>query len=133
MEQLEENDGFSAWRKEEYQTLHSQVQSAITHLQNPTDCSRAKKLICHLNQHGCGLGCLIHFAANCLLTALATERVLIFSDEPWFYSNFTVKNFFGPVSSTCTTFEGNGWLRGGLDSHHQMLGGAKNILAPFVY
>ena len=106
MEQLEENDGFSAWRKQEYQTLHSQVQSAITRLQNPTDCSRAKKLICHLNHHQCGFGCEIHYTAYCLITALATQRVLILSNATWFYGNFAVKNFFTPLSSTCMQYEG---------------------------
>jgi len=106
MEQLEENDGFSAWRKQEYQTLHSQVQSAITRLQNPTDCSRAKKLICHLNHHQCGFGCEIHYTAYCLITALATQRVLILSNATWFYGNFAVKDFFTPLSYTCREYQG---------------------------
>jgi len=106
MEQLAEVDGFSQSRKDEFNKLSSMVQSAIFRLQNPPDCSKAKKLLCHLNQGTCGLGCLIHHAAQCLLTALATGRVLIISDEPWSYSNFTVKNFFSPISSNCLDFEG---------------------------
>jgi len=106
MEELEELDGFSQWIQEEFETLSSMVQTAITRLQNPADCSKAKKLVCHLNQETCGLGCLIHNAAQCLITALATNRVLIISDEPWSYSNYTVMNFFSPISSNCFEFEG---------------------------
>jgi len=106
MEQLAEVDGFSQSRKDEFEILSSTVQSAIFSLQNPPDCIKAKKLLCHMNQVDCGLGCLIHNAAQCLLTALATGRVLIISNEPWSYSNFTVKNFFSPISSNCLEFEG---------------------------
>ena len=103
---LLKNDSFSKQMQQEAVQLSFEVQSAIRQLQNPSDCWRAKKLICHLSYYGCGLGCLIHHTAYCLITALATERVLILSDRPWFYSNISVKQFFLPVSSTCLDFEG---------------------------
>ena len=106
LEQLLKNDSFSKQMQQEADQLSSEVQSAISQLQNPSDCWRAKKLICHLSYYGCGLGCLIHHTAYCLITALATGRVLILSDRPWFYSNISVKQFFLPVSSTCLDFEG---------------------------
>ena len=106
LEQLLENDNHGKWRQEEADQLFSEVQLAIHQLQNPSDCRRAKKLVCHLSYYMCGLGCLIHHTAYCLITALATRRVLILSDEPWYYSNITIKKFFLPVSSTCTDVEG---------------------------
>eukprot|EP00092_Neocalanus_flemingeri_P082501 GFUD01103324.1.p1 GENE.GFUD01103324.1~~GFUD01103324.1.p1 ORF type:complete len:110 (-),score=13.79 GFUD01103324.1:56-385(-) len=59
-----------------------------------------------MNSPQCGFGCLVHKSAYCLITALATRRVLILSDLPWYYSNITVKRFFLPVSSSCTSYEG---------------------------
>ena len=107
MEQMEAIDDFSKWKKQEVESLTSEVQSAISRLQNPADCSLAKKLVCHMNHHDCGLGCLIQHAAYCLIAALATERVLIFSDAPWSYSDITPLNdLFRPISSTCLDFEG---------------------------
>ena len=106
MEQLEAVDGFSKWRQHEVEALTSQVQSTISRLQNPPDCIKAKKLVCNMNQLVCGLGCLLSHMTYCLITALATERVLIIGDEPWFYSNITIKKLFSPVSSTCLNFEG---------------------------
>ena len=101
----DEMDGLAQWRKEESETLHDLVESAIIRLQNPPDCSKAKKLVCSLNAQGCGFGCIMHHGVQCLLTALATDRVLIFTDEPWGYSNYIVKNFFSPISSSCLDFK----------------------------
>eukprot|EP00092_Neocalanus_flemingeri_P056917 GFUD01067532.1.p1 GENE.GFUD01067532.1~~GFUD01067532.1.p1 ORF type:complete len:447 (-),score=71.32 GFUD01067532.1:21-1361(-) len=107
MEQLVENDNFGKWRQQEADQLTSLVQSALIRLQNPPDCQNAKKLLCHLNKYGCGVGCLVHHTAYCLITALATRRVLVLSDEPtWHYINLAFKQFFKPVSSNCTDFEG---------------------------
>ena len=107
LEQVEENDGFSNWRQQESVELSSIVQAALAQLQNPPDCSRAKKLLCHLYSVGSGFGSLIHMGVYCLITAMATERVLIISDKPWDYNNITIKQFFMPVSSSCTSYEGN--------------------------
>ena len=81
MEQMVENDGFSAWRKEEADDLSRTVQEAIARLQAPADCKTAKKLVCPLT-YSCGLGCQLHIAAYCLITALATGRVLVISHQP---------------------------------------------------
>ena len=106
LEQMEENDGFSKWRQQEILELASEVQSAIVRSQNPLDCSSAKKLVCQIRSQGCGFGCLIHQTVYCLITAVATRRVLILGDQPWWYSNITIKHFFLPLSNTCTSYEG---------------------------
>ena len=106
LEQLGESDGLSAWRQQEAAALTSLVQSAITRLQTPADCRQAKKLVCHLSYEKCGFGCLIHHAAYCLVTALATGRVLVISDQPWYYSDIVIKRLFRPLSTTCTDYTG---------------------------
>ena len=103
---MEEIDGLSKWRQHELAALTSEVQAAIERNQNPADCSKAKKLVCHMNHHDCGLGCLLHHTAYCLLAALATDRVLILSDLPWVYSNISIKDLFTPISETCLDYEG---------------------------
>eukprot|EP00092_Neocalanus_flemingeri_P008733 GFUD01009404.1.p1 GENE.GFUD01009404.1~~GFUD01009404.1.p1 ORF type:complete len:498 (+),score=100.02 GFUD01009404.1:221-1495(+) len=112
MEQLGSLDGHSEWRKKELEKLTSQVQSAITLLQNPPDCKKAKILVCNNTYIGCGMGCQIHNKANCLITALATNRVLLLSEQGWGYNrDIVLKDFFMPLSSSCTfnqtDFEGN--------------------------
>ena len=107
MEQLEKTDGFSGWRKKESASLTHQVQSALDRLQNPSDCKNSKKLVCHMTFGGCGFGCILHHAVYCLITALATRRVLIIPDEPWYYTNHSAINFLSPLSSSCLEFEGN--------------------------
>ena len=46
MEQLAEYDGYSGWREQEAIDLSHTVQSAIARLQAPSDCAKAKKMIC---------------------------------------------------------------------------------------
>ena len=107
LEQLAaELDGLAQWRKEESKTLSSIVQTAISRLQNPPDCRQAKKLICHLDFGYCGFGCIIHHGVQCLLTALATDRVLILTDTGWGSGQFMIKSFFSPISESCLDFEG---------------------------
>ena len=106
MEQIGDMDSFSQWRKKEIKQLSSIVESAILRLQNPTDCKKAKKIICNYSYETCGLGCLINHGAYCLITALATNRVAIMKDTPWFYSNITVQKFFAPLSATCLEADG---------------------------
>ena len=106
IEQLGENDGLSAWRQQEARDLTQTVQSAITRLQTPASCSQARKLVCHLSYAKCGFGCLIHHAAYCLVTALATGRVLVISDQPWYYSDIAIKRLLRPLSTACTDYTG---------------------------
>ena len=47
---LSEVDGYSAWRLKEAVELSDLVQRRIKYLQNPPNCSTAKKLLCTLNK-----------------------------------------------------------------------------------
>ena len=96
------------WRKREAENLKSAVQSTIIKSQNPSNCTAAKKLVCHQNHEVCGLGCQLNHLAYCLITALATGRVLVIIEDQGMphYGNITVTQFFMPVSKTCMQFEG---------------------------
>ena len=50
---LAEVDGHAEWRLKESKALSDLVQNRLKALQNPEDCSSAKKLVCNLNK-GCG-------------------------------------------------------------------------------
>ena len=68
LEKMKELDGHESWRKDEAKALSDLVQARLKHLQNPTDCNSARKLVCNLNK-GCGYGCQIHHAIYCFLVA----------------------------------------------------------------
>ena len=55
---LAEVDGHAEWRLKEAKALSSLVQNRLTALQNPQECSSARKLVCNLNK-GCGYGCQV--------------------------------------------------------------------------
>ena len=50
MDKLRQIDGYEAWRHQEAADLSSLVQRRLHYLQNPKDCSSARKLICKLNK-----------------------------------------------------------------------------------
>lgn len=50
MDQLQKIDGYEQWRRTEAESLSELVQRRLTHLQNPEDCSQARKLVCRLNK-----------------------------------------------------------------------------------
>lgn len=50
MEQLRRVDGYEAWRQKEANDLSDLVQRRLHYLQNPSDCSQARKLVCKLNK-----------------------------------------------------------------------------------
>jgi glycoprotein 6-alpha-L-fucosyltransferase len=50
LDTLSEADGYAAWREKEASDLGDLVQRRLDYLQNPEDCSTAKKLICNLNK-----------------------------------------------------------------------------------
>lgn len=47
---LAEVDGHSEWRIQESENLSNLIQQRLKHLQNPTDCAKARKLVCDLNK-----------------------------------------------------------------------------------
>lgn len=75
------------------------------HLQNPKDCSKAKKLVCNINK-GCGYGCQLHHVVYCFMIAYGTQRTLILESQNWRYATGGWETVFRPVSETCTDRSG---------------------------
>jgi len=50
MDHLRRVDGYEAWRHKEANDLSDLVQRRLHHLQNPSDCGNARKLVCKLNK-----------------------------------------------------------------------------------
>ncbi|XP_022246001.1 alpha-(1,6)-fucosyltransferase-like isoform X2 [Limulus polyphemus] len=105
LEKLKELDGMAVWRQEESKKLSDLVQQRLKYLQNPKDCSKARKLICSLNK-GCGYGCQIHHVVYCFIVAYGTQRTLILHSKNWRYSSQGWETVYQPVSDTCTDDSG---------------------------
>ena len=109
------------WREEKLSKLSSYVQKLITKLQNPSDCSKARKLVCNLNK-GCGFGCQLHHVVYCTVVAIATERTLILNSKSWRYvsNSHTAKPLwetaFLPLSNTCLNDSGESRANWGPES-----------------
>lgn len=43
-------DGWASWRQRESELLSDLMRRRIHHLQNPPDCTTARKLVCNLNK-----------------------------------------------------------------------------------
>ncbi len=105
IEKLPEVDGFADWRAQENRDLSELVQKRLKTLQNPDDCSKARRLVCNLNK-GCGYGCQIHHAIYCFLVAYGTERTLVLKSKGWRYNRNGFEDVFLPLSETCTGMSG---------------------------
>lgn len=105
MNELKQNDGYEHWRHVEAKQLSDLIQRRLHYLQNPADCSTAKKLVCRLNK-GCGYGCQVHHVVYCFIMAYATERTLILKSKGWRYHKGGWEEIFLPVSETCTDANG---------------------------
>lgn len=105
LERLRETDGFERWRRKESQDLTDLVQKRLHHLQNPQDCSTARKLVCRLNK-GCGWGCQLHHVVYCFIMAYATERTMILKSKGWRYHKGGWEEVFKPISDTCLDSDG---------------------------
>ncbi|KAA0708229.1 Alpha-(1,6)-fucosyltransferase [Triplophysa tibetana] len=103
--ELSQADGAGDWREKEAKHLSSLVQNRISYLQNPQDCSKARKLLCNINK-GCGYGCQLHHVVYCFMIAYGTQRVLILESHNWRYAPNGWETVFQPVSDTCTDRSG---------------------------
>uniref|UniRef100_A0A8C2CBV7 Alpha-(1,6)-fucosyltransferase n=1 Tax=Cyprinus carpio TaxID=7962 RepID=A0A8C2CBV7_CYPCA len=106
LQDLSQADGAGDWREKEARDLSSLVQNRISFLQNPQDCSKARKLVCNINK-GCGYGCQLHHVVYCFMIAYGTQRVLILESHNWRYAPKGWETVFRPVSDTCTDRSGN--------------------------
>ena len=105
IDRLTKVDGYDEWRKQEAKDLSDLVQRRFRYLQNPSDCSKARKLVCSLNK-GCGFGCQIHHITYCFLVAYGTERTLIIKSKGWRYHKDGWESVFKPLSDTCVSING---------------------------
>nr|CAG4638342.1 EOG090X03KK [Cyclestheria hislopi] len=105
LEDLSTMEGNEAWRASESHALSELIQKRLHNLQNPKDCSTARKLLCNLNK-SCGYGCQIHHAAYCFIVAYGTKRTLILNSKKWRYNRGGWEQIFLPISETCTNPSG---------------------------
>ncbi|KAK9875849.1 hypothetical protein WA026_009636 [Henosepilachna vigintioctopunctata] len=103
--QLEEVDGYATWRDKESKNLSDTVQMRFEYLQNPPDCTTARKLVCNLNK-GCGYGCQLHHAVYCFMVAYGTQRTLILKSKGWRYHKPGWEDIFQPISNSCVSPSG---------------------------
>ncbi|GFT42609.1 alpha-(1,6)-fucosyltransferase [Trichonephila clavipes] len=106
MTKFKDLDGLKEWREKEAKELSDIVQKRLYQLQNPKDCSSAKKLLCNLNK-GCGYGCQIHHAVYCFIVAYGTKRTLILRSHNWRYASKGWESVFLPISDTCKEDSGS--------------------------
>ena len=58
LDKLSKEDKWQKWRVDESLRLTHLAQERISKTQNPSNCAKAKKLVCHLN-YACGFGCQV--------------------------------------------------------------------------
>lgn len=93
------------WQRNTSQEAVKLMERRLNFLQNPPDCESAKKLICDVAKT-CGFGCQIHHVTYCFIMAYATKRTLILNSRGWRYSVDGWDAVFQPISSTCTSTNG---------------------------
>uniref|UniRef100_A0A8C4QCX5 Alpha-(1,6)-fucosyltransferase n=1 Tax=Eptatretus burgeri TaxID=7764 RepID=A0A8C4QCX5_EPTBU len=105
LELLSDAGGRDEWRAREAQQLTEIVQKRLHLLQNPPECSSARKLVCNINK-GCGFGCQLHHVVYCFMIAYGTHRTLVLESRGWRYNPYGFEKVFLPVSDTCTDRRG---------------------------
>ncbi|XP_052271039.1 alpha-(1,6)-fucosyltransferase-like isoform X1 [Dreissena polymorpha] len=108
-------DGDVDWRKREALRLTDLVQRRLDYLQNPTDCDKAKKIVCNPGK-ACGCGCRLHHVTYCLIMAYATQRTLILHSEDLGYAFQGWESVFLSISKTCRSTVGQTTTRWGPNS-----------------
>ena len=88
------------WKEAGAKELSALLGRRIHHLQNPPDCSKAKKLVCSLTKT-CGFGCQVHHLAMCFAVAYGTQRTLVLHTDGWRYASEGWGAVFMPISETC--------------------------------
>ena len=88
------------WKQAAASELAGLLERRLHHLQNPPDCSKAKKLVCNLAKT-CGFGCQVHHLATCFAIAYGTQRTLVLQTAGWRYASEGWEAVFMPISETC--------------------------------
>ncbi|KAL3875017.1 hypothetical protein ACJMK2_037959 [Sinanodonta woodiana] len=103
LKSLSSVDDMEEWRNNESRELGELVQRRFHYIQNPADCSKAKKIVCNLGK-GCGYGCQLHHVTYCLMMAYANKRTLILESKGWRYATGGWESVFQPLSNTCNSY-----------------------------
>ena len=86
-------------------------------LQNPDDCSAARKAYCRMGDKNCGYGCIMHHVVHCMISAYATQRMLVLDSSGWVYTRAGWESFFKPVTDKCANID-VGKLKGDVEYIH---------------
>ncbi|VVC25199.1 Glycosyltransferase family 23 (GT23) domain [Cinara cedri] len=105
---LAEVDGHDQWRQREHQYLSDLIERRLMYLQNPPDCSKAKKLACRfVSKNRCGFECRLHHLVDCMIVAYATGRTMVMDDpQSWNFTSDEWNALFLPLSDTCESADG---------------------------
>lgn len=106
---LSTSDNLGKWRHSESKLLAEKVQQDFHNIQNPHDCSTAKKLMCDLNK-SCGYGCQIHHIMYCFIVSYFTKRTMILQSNNWRYNPKGFSAYYLPLSNTCTDVQGQEYI-----------------------
>ncbi|XP_045177027.2 alpha-(1,6)-fucosyltransferase-like isoform X2 [Mercenaria mercenaria] len=94
-------DESSHWKISELRKLGKLVQRRLSYLQNPKNCTAARKVLCRQTSHGFGSN--LHQLTFCLIVAYATQRTLILESKGWKYAKEGWETMFLPLSGNCTS------------------------------
>ena len=100
-------DGDEKKRRAELDDLSAIIQKRLDYIQNPTNCTGVKKVLCTLVYRVCGFGCMIHHLLGCVTVAYATRRAIALDSKAWFSSHQGWQTAFLPLSSTCSIKRGD--------------------------
>lgn len=95
--------GMKEWRQGQVDKVSAMIKQRIEKLQEPSDCSKAKRLVCDIGK-GCGFGCQIHHVFYCMATAFGTGRTFIMQGNSWSYSRSGWNGVFLPTSQKCESY-----------------------------
>ncbi|CAH1797297.1 unnamed protein product [Owenia fusiformis] len=74
----------------------------LTQTQNPSDCNKQNKLLCHLAKP-CEFACQFHHLVYCFIVGYTTNRTVVIDATDMDYSIKGWEDVFRPVSTTCTS------------------------------
>jgi glycoprotein 6-alpha-L-fucosyltransferase len=86
--------------------MAEKLQKQLHKLQNPSNCDKARKLVCSTKVE-CGFGCQAHHLVYCFMLAYWTGRTFVMESKSWSYGQGKGwEGAFLPMSDTCTTARG---------------------------
>ncbi|XP_041472107.1 alpha-(1,6)-fucosyltransferase-like [Lytechinus variegatus] len=100
VDRISRTGGDSSWKESGSKRLSTLIQKRLYSLQNPSDCAKARKIVCTFNKR-CGFGCQTHHVSYCMIMAYGTGRTLILQSKGWDYDKEGWEKFFQPLSETC--------------------------------